>query len=130
MTRLYPRTDMIAETRPVPFADVFEALAISESALSGIGTVHALDRAASLAECVEAATGRVSHKGKFLVRHTDRLTGKAMLHFYQVKRKSKAAHRYHEYQTRAVHDHYAELLLVLDADALGDRFNAIVEVKS
>lgn len=98
--------------------ETFETFAISESALSGAGSTRLLDSHDDLAEAIEYAAMRVSHKAKFMVRQTDTRTGAVMLKFYVVKQKARAAHRYHEYQTRAVRDLYAEHLFDLDGGAL------------
>lgn len=105
-------------TRPQTLArETFEMFAISESATRP-GALLPLDDAEDLASAIEHAALRTPHKGKFMVRHTNALTGAVMLRFYAVKKKSTPAYRYHEYRTRAVHDQYAEHLFDLDGGAL------------
>lgn len=111
----------VAQLRPqILPRETFETFSISESALSGIGRAQLLDDHEDLAEAVQSATMRVPHKAKFMVRQTNMLTGAVMLKFYAVKKKSVPNYRYHEYQTRAVHDRYAEHLFDLDAACVGE----------
>ncbi len=109
---------MATATRPQTFArETFETFAISESTLNP-GALLPLDDAEDLASAVEAAALRVPHKGKFMVRHTNVLTGAVVLRFYAVKRKSVPDYRYHDFQTRAVRDTYADPLFDVDGVAL------------
>lgn len=95
--------------------ETFQAFVVSSGALTGIGKALPLDTASDLAEAVQIGTLSTPHKGHFFVRQTDAFTGASLLKFYSVKRKAKAAYRYHEYTTRAVNDLYAEHLFDLSA---------------
>lgn len=98
--------------------DRFEVFAINSGPISGQGIPLPVGDATTLPEAVSLGCTATTHKGRFLVRHTDKLTGRVLHHFYGVKRKSVPNYRFHDHQTRAVHDLYAEELLVVDVTAL------------
>jgi hypothetical protein len=106
-------------TQPLSvIADTFEAFAIISVPAAISGQTRPLDTADTLAECLSLATDRVAHKGHFMIRHTDALTGKVMLSFYVIKRKSNGERRWRYAESRVVHDLYAEHLFDLDGGAL------------
>lgn len=59
---------------------------------------------------------RTSHKTKFYIKRTHCQSGDVTLHFYTMRKKSKGQKRYHNYQTRVIHDEYAEHLFDLKMD--------------
>lgn len=62
----------------------------------------------SLEDAVQRGTDPLNHKRQFIVRRVDMMTGQVTLHIYTVKQKSKPTYRYHNFETRAVRDFYAE----------------------
>jgi len=98
--------------------ETFHPFVISSGGLSGIGKTLPLQEADDLDNAVQIGTLCTPHKGFFEVRIGNTLTGAVVRKFYAVRQKSKATHRYHEYQTRAVHDRYAEHLFDLEGNSL------------
>lgn len=110
------QTSTIAKPAVMP-RETFDAFWISESPMTGIGAMRPLfESADNMQAAIELAVLRCAHKGKFAIRHTNNLTGASLVHIYTVRQKSRAVPRFHDHQTKMVHDRYGELLVVLDGE--------------
>jgi hypothetical protein len=117
---LLPRIEAsVSAIRPQVIArETFEAFTLLSGPLTGIGTAMAIEGGATLREAVEHAATRTAHKGHFVIRETDTLTGCVMLHFYVVRQKSRGERRWQYADSRVIRDTYAEHLFDLRGDAL------------
>lgn len=77
----------------------------------------------SLEDGVREIGNELWHKRHVAIRRTNHETGRITLHIYVGKRKSQPRYVYHNYETRRVHDYYAEHVqdIVLSAELLGER---------
>ena len=120
MTRLSTEAGFLADMakpRAVPMQrETFDTVQIASGAITGQGATVHLGRHETLDAAI--ADGCRTHKSVFFVRQTDTLTDRVMLKFYAVKKKSRPEYRYHDYETRAVRDLYAEHLFDVREDAL------------
>src|SRR3990167_6632833 len=74
-----------APNRPRPYPETFEN--IDDAVLCGMSA---------------------GHKGKLLIVERDSFTGASTMHIYAIRKKSQGVKRYHAYETRTIHDEYAE----------------------
>ena len=75
---------LASQMRFAPLHDLFEAWRVGEAMSPRLDTLDAT----TLAEARDHAASSCSHKDHFLVKQTDRATGRATLHLFYVKQKA------------------------------------------
>lgn len=115
MTKMVEVSAMKAQS----MEDTFEAWRISPD--SPRGEVCALDvsAATSLADAVDIAAPLCFHKDSFVVQVIDGVTGKRMLHFYAVKRRSNPIRQWNKERLchENMHPHYAVAMFSMAVSA-------------
>lgn len=97
--------------------ETFDIFKIGSSSLNN-GKAYPIDSADTYEDAVRIGALRNMHKEKFMVKRTDTFNGDVTLHFFAVRRKSQGVKRYHNYQTRTVHDEYADHLFDLKPEGV------------
>lgn len=99
--------------RPAQLAASFDAFRVLSS-----GKAQRLEiSAASIEDAADQAAAWCAHKDTFAIRETPALGGNAVVHFYTMKRKSRARYVHQDHVTRAVHDLYGEELFAVQMAA-------------
>ena len=97
--------------------ETFELWEVVQSSLN-CGAPRFVIPAPSFDDAMDHLALRSMPKAKYVIKRTNTHTGEVTLHFFTIRKKSQGTRRYHDHQSKVVHDTYPEHLFDLKPGGL------------